>query len=215
VFPSINRKVAWAGGAIGVLLLGAAGGIAFLPDGQAQSVPAGQMPIVNQGPGSAYSFGQQGSITAGTVNIAPPKRELSDPKALTLKNKMLTELSRDKPITVTALIGDAESIQFAQEIHEFLKQNGFRMKEPNGISQAIFAGAPKGIIFSDRTQRRTECHSGGRTMSRVIGWLVTFCAWIPRSGSQRRRLALDGAAERSSPRACFRRFDVAQFFAFV
>ena len=114
VCPSINRKVAWAGGAFGVLLLGAAGGIAFLPDGQAQSVPAGQIPIVNQGPGSAYSFGQQGGITAGTVNIAPPKRELSDPKALTLKNKMLTELSRDKPITVTALIGDAESIQFAQ-----------------------------------------------------------------------------------------------------
>jgi hypothetical protein len=40
VFPSINRKIGWAGLAFGVLLLGVAGGIAFFPDGQAQSPPA-------------------------------------------------------------------------------------------------------------------------------------------------------------------------------
>jgi hypothetical protein len=44
-----------------------AGFIAFMPgDGNAQAPP-----VVNQGPGSAFSYGQQGGITAGTLNIAP------------------------------------------------------------------------------------------------------------------------------------------------
>jgi hypothetical protein len=115
------------------------------------SSPAGQPPIVNQGPGSAYSFGQQGGVTAGTVNIGPTKRSLSDPRAETLKHQMLSDFPRDKPITITALLGDAESVEFANEIHDFLKQNGFKMKEPDGITQGVFTKPPKGLIRDDRS----------------------------------------------------------------
>jgi hypothetical protein len=42
------------------------------------SQSSGGSPIVNQGPGSAFSYGQQGGITAGTVNIAPQRAQFSD-----------------------------------------------------------------------------------------------------------------------------------------
>jgi hypothetical protein len=38
-FPVINKKIGWAGFIIGLLLLGSAVGIAFLPNGEAQSPP--------------------------------------------------------------------------------------------------------------------------------------------------------------------------------
>jgi hypothetical protein len=69
VFPKLPRKMGIAGVVLGILLLGVAVGIALLPDGNAQSPP-----VVHQGPGSAFSFGQQGGITAGTVNIGPTDR---------------------------------------------------------------------------------------------------------------------------------------------
>ncbi|MGH9350589.1 MAG: hypothetical protein ACRD2G_00220 [Terriglobia bacterium] len=76
LFPNLNRKMAWAALVVGILLIGSAGGIAFFPEGNAQSPPS-----VTQGPGSAYSNGQQGGITAGTVNIAPPPRTITEDEA--------------------------------------------------------------------------------------------------------------------------------------
>ncbi len=35
-----------------------------------------------------------------------------------------------------AVMGDTEAIQFAQEIHAFMKSNGFQMKEPDGLSKS-------------------------------------------------------------------------------
>jgi hypothetical protein len=49
-----------------------------------------------------------------------------------------------------ALMGDGEAIQFAHEIHTFMKANSFTMKESDGISQAAFSGPVKGL------QRRDE-----------------------------------------------------------
>jgi uncharacterized protein (DUF58 family) len=57
LFPQINRKLAWTGFTLGMVLLGASAVIAFLPEGEAQSSPT-----VYQAPGSAYSYGQQGGI---------------------------------------------------------------------------------------------------------------------------------------------------------
>jgi len=151
VFPKLNRKVGFGGLVLGVLLVGAAGIIAFLPDGNAQSPP-----VVNQGPGSAYSFGQQGGITAGTVNIGPTKRSLSDSRTEPLKTQMLSELPRDKPITVIGLLGDSESVGFATEIHAFLKGNGYNMREPGGISQSVFTPLPKGLIRDDKPDGSIE-----------------------------------------------------------
>jgi len=46
-------------------------------------------------------------------------------------------------------MGDAEAIEFAQEIHAFMKDNGFQMKEAGGISQGVFTGPVKGLQKRD------------------------------------------------------------------
>jgi hypothetical protein len=136
----LNRKIGLVGFGLGVLLLGIAGSMSLLSGGNAQPPP-----IDNQGTGSAYSFGPKGGITAGRVNGGSRKRSLSDPTFEGLKLQMLSELPRDEPITVMAVLGDRESIDFAQEIHTFLKKNEFMLKQPDRISQAIFADSPKGV----------------------------------------------------------------------
>jgi len=47
-------------------------------------------------------------------------------------------------------MGDAEAIEFAIEIHGFMKSNGFLMKEPDGVSQGVFTGPVKGIALQTR-----------------------------------------------------------------
>jgi hypothetical protein len=89
------------------------------------------------------------AASAGTVNIGPTKRTLSDHRTDTLKKQMLSELPRDKPIIVIGMMSDGESLDFAREIHEFMKQHGFMMKDPKGITQSIFSGAPKGVQFRE------------------------------------------------------------------
>lgn len=96
------------------------------------------------------SHGQQGGITAHTVNIGPQQRSLSSPNAAALKQQILTQLSRAKPITVFCIMGDTEGYYFGMEIHAFMKANGFTMAEPDGISQGVFTPPPKGLSVNDK-----------------------------------------------------------------
>lgn len=96
---------------------------------------------------SVQSYNQSGGITAHTVNLGPQPRHMSD----VLKRQILQELPRTRPITVVAIMGDAEAHHFAQEIHAFLGANGFPLKEANGISQAMYNVTPKGLGFNPDT----------------------------------------------------------------
>ena len=91
---------------------------------------------------SVTSHNQTGGITAHTVNFGPQPRRMDE----TLKAKILSDIPRSKPITVTALLGDGEACQFAEEIHAFLKNHGFPVAE-GGISQGVFSGTVNGLTF--------------------------------------------------------------------
>jgi hypothetical protein len=130
VFPSVNRKIGWAGFAFGVLLLGAAGGIAFFPDGQAQSPPT----TIYQGPGSAYSYGQQGGVTAGTINIAP-SRSLFTPE---LGKDLLSHMPTKKPVALQTVGGMADQ-SVGDEVQKFLQDNGYTVQR---MSAGIMAPPP-------------------------------------------------------------------------
>lgn len=110
---------------------------------EVQLVPSYQGPVT--------SYGQQGGITAGVVNIGPQARNLDLPSSDGLKQQMLSQLPRDKEITVTAILGDQEAMNFATQIHAFLKANGFKMKEPDGVSQALFNKPIQGLQFNPDT----------------------------------------------------------------
>ena len=116
VSSKIPKKIKWISLWLGVFLLVVAAVIFFLPDGEAQQPPA-----VNQGPGSAYSYGQQGGITAGTLNIAPSRWAFSDQ----LGNQLLADMPMKKPVFMTSVGGIADQ-KVATDIQNFLQNNGYQ-----------------------------------------------------------------------------------------
>jgi hypothetical protein len=111
---------------------------------EAQLMPTDRGPIINQ---NVTSYGQQGGITAHTVNVGPQPRNLETTWGAPLKAQILSQLPRDKEITVLALMGDAETSNLALQIHAFLKANGFKLKE-DGISHGMFTVPPHGLNFN-------------------------------------------------------------------
>ena len=81
------------------------------------------------------SYFQSGGITAKTVNLGPQQRVLTDE----IKRQLLENVPKDKPVAITALLGDSEAIVFATDLFSFMKANGFKMAE-DGISQGVFSG---------------------------------------------------------------------------
>jgi hypothetical protein len=137
VFPSISRKIGWAGLAFGVLLLGTAGGIGFFPDGNAQSPP-----VVNQGPGSAYSYGQQGGINAGTINVAPQRAQFTPQ----LGKDLLSHMPVKKPVTLQTVGGTTDQ-SVGDDVQKFLQDNGYTV---NRQSIGVMAPPPDHpFSFSD------------------------------------------------------------------
>ena len=138
LFPQIDRRLAWIGFVGGLLLLGAGIGLAFLPDSNAQSFPS----TVNQGAGSAYSYGQQGGVTAGTINIGPMQRHLS----VADKAAMLARIPKTRKISIMVVLNDAEANNLASEIDAFLRNSGYQVDGPHGAMMWSHSGtSPKGV----------------------------------------------------------------------
>jgi hypothetical protein len=94
---------------------------------QASNQPsaATQAPVVNQGPGSAYSTGQQGGVTAGTVNIGPIPRRLPPDKIAGIRDKLTgVHLSLD-----VVVAGGRESKQFAEDIINAISVPGINITD--------------------------------------------------------------------------------------
>lgn len=90
------------------------------------------------------SHNQTGGITAHTVNMGPPRRDISAPMCVPLKEQIRREIPRDKPITVVAVMGDGEAAEFALQLHGYLKAQGYTMAEA-GISQAMYSTPPTNL----------------------------------------------------------------------
>lgn len=138
MFPTVRRKVGYAVLASGFGLMGVAAAIFFLPHGNVQSPPA-----VHQGPGSAYSYGQQGGITAGTVNIAPPRAVFTD-----LIGRRLLALMREKKNVTLRTVGGVADQKVGDAVQSFLEQHGFSVRR---ISVGMLVPPPdRPFSLSDR-----------------------------------------------------------------
>jgi hypothetical protein len=113
-FPDINRKFAWAGLALGVLLLGTAAGIAFFPDGNAQ-----QPPTVS---GNCNNFGNN-NFNCNTLNVAPPRATFSEQ----LGAQLLAHMSEKKPASLKT-VGSMADQKVGDEVEKFLEDHGFTVK---------------------------------------------------------------------------------------
>lgn len=110
-----------------------------------QNTPSSVGPIIDQ---SVHSTNQSGGITARTVIQGNPKYNFASPSFDGLKTQMVAALPKDKPLTVMALMGNSSSIDLALQVHKYLGDQGFKMKE-NGISQGVFSSMPKGISYNE------------------------------------------------------------------
>jgi len=81
------------------------------------------------------SYGQQGGITAGQVNIGKQPRTLT-PQSGAEMLRMLRDLTFTR-IDLVAVMGDGEAFSLADQIKNYLAAKGFTV---DGISQAVFAG---------------------------------------------------------------------------
>jgi hypothetical protein len=97
-----------------------------------------QPPIYHQ---DIRSYNQSGGITAGNVTIGQIPRSLD----AGLQAQILREMPRDKAISVTAVAGDSEAMNLASQVYEFMKANGFHLKD-GGVSQSFFTAPVKGLV---------------------------------------------------------------------
>jgi len=102
--------------------------------------PPGQPPV------SVQSFFQSGGITANQVNMAPLPRQLDE-----LINKQLLDFltNKNEMINITSVMGDADAFQYAKQIAEFLKANGYT--KIDGVNQGVFNEPIKGQFMKRDT----------------------------------------------------------------
>jgi hypothetical protein len=77
--------------------------------------------VVNE---NVISHNQVGGITAHTVNV---DRRVARTMSDEMKLGLLRELPKDKPVAVMGMNGSTESMRYANEIHAFLRSNGYQM----------------------------------------------------------------------------------------
>ncbi|MDA4848241.1 hypothetical protein [Hoeflea poritis] len=111
--------------------------------------------IINQ---NVTSHHQSGGITAHTVNINE-KRQRVMPQAM--KDGLLRELPKDRPIRVLGMNGDTESNNFAREIHDFLAGNGYEM-DPSSPTWHSFFNPPTNDI------RISEFKQGDKSLWHIV-----------------------------------------------
>lgn len=83
---------------------------------------------------NATSYGQQGGITAGIVNIGPQRLAFSPE----LGSELLSKMSAKKPVSLQSVGGNADQA-VASEIQTFLQKNGF---DVNRTSSGMMAPPP-------------------------------------------------------------------------
>jgi hypothetical protein len=113
-------------------------------------------PVSIPGSGNAVSFGQQGGLTAGTVNLGKPDRILTEDKGAELL-KLIP--SGTKKITITATMSDAEAYRLGDQIKRFLVAKGYGVE---GVNQGVFMPPVEGVGVNTRDPANVQISIGGQ-----------------------------------------------------
>ncbi len=84
--------------------------------------PIREIPLTEKFAQNVTSYGQQGGITAGTVNIGPQRLAFSPD----LGNELLAKMSNKKKVIIRSIGGYADQA-VASEIKDFLQRNGYEV----------------------------------------------------------------------------------------
>jgi len=96
------------------------------------------------------SNNQMGGITAHTVNYGPHARQMDD----SIGAKFKIDIPVNAKITITAIWGNSEAFNFAHQIMQWLKSNGY--KNVNGVDQAAYSAPVSGIHIQPNSENKFE-----------------------------------------------------------
>lgn len=82
---------------------------------------------------SVTSYNQQGGITANQVTFGNQARWLSPELKQQLDS--LSQINKNKEITIDAILGDGEAFRFASEVKQYLVSKGWNV---NGVNQVVW-----------------------------------------------------------------------------
>jgi len=90
-----------------------------------------------------------GQVAHSIVNIGQQPRQVSQAVA----NVLISELRKypNENFEITALMGDAETVNLAQILETILKHAGWTSS--SGISQTLFSGLPRGVIIETPVEK--------------------------------------------------------------
>jgi hypothetical protein len=109
---------------------------------------------ITQGPGSALSFGQQGGITAGTINVNPEwgltKEQLEDlTKQMAPFAQNVDE--REGGDLITCVWGDPDSTRVAYNLVAAFRAAGWNLPG-SGLTQAMYNSPPVGVVIKVKSR---------------------------------------------------------------
>jgi hypothetical protein len=81
---------------------------------------------------SVTSYNQSGGITAHTVNIGPAARSMDEE----LGQQLRQHIAATAKVTISAIMGDGEAFNFANQILGWMRANGYANVE--GVNQAVY-----------------------------------------------------------------------------
>jgi hypothetical protein len=110
LFPKINRRLAWAGFGVGLVLLAVAGIIAFLPDGNAQGGVTFN--------GNCNNYGNN-NFNCNTI-VAPSRAEFSS----RLGADLLSHMPTKKKVRLMT-VGGGEDQKVGDDFQRFLEGSGY------------------------------------------------------------------------------------------
>ncbi|HWA92444.1 MAG TPA: hypothetical protein VG889_20570 [Rhizomicrobium sp.] len=133
------------GGAV-LLLVGLGLGLLGLFGTRVRAAPMADKKIgdITVSMGSGNQIGHIGHSV--TVGHQPRIRVLED----SLKAALLANISREKPVRILGLNGNTESMNFANQIHAFLRSSGFPMESPSATWHMFFDPPIFNININDK-----------------------------------------------------------------
>jgi hypothetical protein len=105
---------------------------------------------------SVVSYNQSGGITAQNVTIEPTIRHMSDQVGQEIRLHIPTSAK----VSVTSVLGDSESMQFATEVLQWLRANGY--SRASGVDQAVYSVPVSGQHVEQKSSDEYEVVIGSR-----------------------------------------------------
>lgn len=101
------------------------------PSGNGIGAVSGNSGIISQG-----QSGGSNTVVNGVV-----------PRHLSAQNKadLLARLKKDRPISIAVVMNDSDAADLANEMHDFLNENGFSVSPPNHMMMWGPNGTPRGV----------------------------------------------------------------------